>query len=96
MRIRSPRAILIAGPTASGKSSAAIKLAQACNGAIINADSMQVYRELRILSARPSEAQEALAPHYLYGSVSAADAYSTGMWLEAVEKVLASDRKSVV
>ncbi len=90
MRSKSPRAILIAGPTASGKSSAALKLAQACNGAIINADSMQVYRQLRILSARPLEVEEALVPHYLYGSVSAAEAYSTGMWLKAVEKVLAT------
>ncbi len=88
MSAGSPRAILIAGPTASGKSSAALKLALACNGAIINADSMQVYRQLRILSARPGEDDEALVPHYLYGSVSAAQAYSTGMWVEDVAAAL--------
>jgi len=88
MSTKRPRAILIAGPTASGKSAAALKLAQACNGAIINADSMQVYRELRILSARPGEDDEALVPHYLYGSVSAAQAYSTGMWVEEVARTL--------
>ena len=88
MSTSSPRAILIAGPTASGKSSAALKLAQACNGAIINADSMQVYRELRILSARPSEDDEAMVPHFLYGGVPAAQAYSTGMWVEDVAATL--------
>ncbi len=88
MSTNGPRAILIAGPTASGKSSAALKLAQAYNGAIINADSMQVYRELRILSARPSEDEEAVAPHYLYGSVPAAQAYSTGMWVADVARTL--------
>ncbi len=88
MSTSGPRAILIAGPTASGKSSAALKLAQACNGAIINADSMQVYRELRILSARPGKADEALVPHYLYGSVAAAQAYSTGMWVDEVARTL--------
>ncbi len=88
MSAGSPRAILIAGPTASGKSSIALKLALACNGAIINADSMQVYRQLRILSARPDEDDEALVPHYLYGTVSAAQAYSTGMWVEDVAATL--------
>jgi len=83
-----PRAILIAGPTASGKSSVALKLAQAYNGIIINADSMQVYRELRILSARPSTDDEAVASHCLYGTVPAAQAYSTGMWVEDVAATL--------
>jgi tRNA dimethylallyltransferase len=87
-----PRAILIAGPTASGKSSAALKLAAACNGVIINADSMQVYAELRILSARPCAEDEALVPHYLYGTVPAATAYSTGMWVEQVADVLETVR----
>ncbi len=93
MSAESCRAILIAGPTASGKSSAALKLAAVCNGAIINADSMQVYRELRILSARPTASDEACAPHYLYGTVPAATAYSTGMWLEQVAEVLESVRQ---
>ncbi len=88
MSFKGPRAILIAGPTASGKSSAALKLAAACNGAIVNADSMQVYRELRILSARPSAEEEASVPHYLYGTVPASCAFSTGMWVEEVIKVL--------
>ena len=75
------RAILIAGSTASGKSAAALALAERLGGVIVNADSMQVYRELRILSARPSVEDEARAPHALYGFVPAADAYSAGRWL---------------
>ena len=89
---KSPRAILIAGPTASGKSCAALKLAGECNGVIINADSMQVYHELRVLSARPGKDDEALVPHYLYGTVPAAQAYSTGMWVEQVAEVLETVR----
>lgn len=81
-------AILIAGPTASGKSAAALALAEAFNGAIINADSMQVYAELRILTARPTAAQEALAPHHLYGCVSAGHGFSVGQWLTHVRDVL--------
>ncbi len=80
-----PRAILIAGPTASGKSGAALALARALGGVIINADSMQVYRELSILTARPSPAEERLAPHRLYGHRAAAEAYSVGLWLEDVQ-----------
>jgi tRNA dimethylallyltransferase len=74
-------ALLIAGPTASGKSALALAQAQEKNGVIINADSMQVYRELRILSARPSAADEAKAPHQLYGHVTGTTAYSTAQWL---------------
>jgi tRNA dimethylallyltransferase len=74
--------VLIAGPTASGKSAFAIEAARQNNGVIINADSMQVYRELRILSARPSPEDLALAPHRLYGHVSGADDYSVAQWLE--------------
>jgi tRNA dimethylallyltransferase len=74
-------ALLIAGPTASGKSALAIAEAQARGGIIINADSMQVYRELQIISARPSMADEAMAPHRLYGHVSGAEAYSAAQWL---------------
>jgi tRNA dimethylallyltransferase len=76
------RAILIAGPTASGKSAAAVALAQALGGAVINADSMQVYRELDVLTARPGAADLAGAPHRLYGMVPAREAYSVGRWLE--------------
>ena len=74
-------ALLIAGPTASGKSALALKLARERGGVIINADSMQVYRELRILSARPTPEEEAQAPHRLYGHVNGADDYSVGRWL---------------
>jgi tRNA dimethylallyltransferase len=74
------RALLIAGPTASGKSALALELAAARGGTIINADSMQVYRDLAIITARPSESEEARAPHRLYGHVDAAENYSTGRW----------------
>jgi tRNA dimethylallyltransferase len=74
-------ALLIAGPTASGKSALALAKAQARGGVIINADSMQVYRELRILSARPNPSDEAKVPHLLYGHVSGEKAYSTAQWL---------------
>lgn len=76
------RAVLIAGPTASGKSAVAMALAEALNGAVINADSMQVYDGLRILTARPSKQDQRRVPHALYGFVDAADAYSTGRWVE--------------
>ncbi|HEY3643472.1 MAG TPA: tRNA (adenosine(37)-N6)-dimethylallyltransferase MiaA [Xanthobacteraceae bacterium] len=72
--------ILIAGPTASGKSALALALAEKLGGVIVNADSMQVYRDLRIITARPTPAQEALAPHVLYGHVDAAVRYSVGAW----------------
>jgi tRNA dimethylallyltransferase len=81
-------AILIAGPTASGKSGAALEFAERFGGTIINADSMQVYRELRVLTARPSESDEASAPHKLYGSVSASEAYSVGHWLDDVANAM--------
>jgi tRNA dimethylallyltransferase len=81
-------AVLIAGPTASGKSAHAIRLAQKSGGVILNADSMQVYRELRIVTARPSLADEALCDHLLYGHVSAQESYSTGRWLADARKAL--------
>ena len=74
------RVLLIAGPTASGKSALAMDTARAENGVIINADSMQVYGELRIVTARPSAQDEALLPHRLYGHISAAEAYSVAQW----------------
>jgi tRNA dimethylallyltransferase len=77
---RSLQAILIAGPTASGKSALALALAQRLGGVIVNADSMQVYRDLRVITARPTPAEEALAPHVLYGHVDAAERYSAGAW----------------
>src|SRR5258705_6017609 len=75
-----PNAILIAGPTASGKSALALALAERLSGIVINADSMQVYRDLRIITARPTPQEEARAPHRLYGHVDAAENYSTGRW----------------
>ncbi|WP_443024840.1 tRNA (adenosine(37)-N6)-dimethylallyltransferase MiaA [Sphingomonas sp. Leaf37] len=76
-----PRVALIAGPTASGKSAAGIALAQAHDGIVINADASQVYADLRILTARPSAAEEASTPHRLFGHVDAADAgYSAARW----------------
>lgn len=73
--------ILITGPTASGKSALAVELARAHGGVVINADSMQVYDTLRVLTARPSETDMEGIPHHLYGHVPAAQAYSTGVWL---------------
>ncbi len=72
--------VLIAGPTASGKSAMAMDLARAKNGVIINADSMQVYQELRVLTARPTKADEALVSHRLYGHIAAAAEYSVAQW----------------
>lgn len=84
-----PNAILIAGPTASGKSEAALILAERLNGIVINADSMQVYRELAVLTARPSQADLKRAPHRLYGIVSASEAYSAGRWLKDAVRAIA-------
>ena len=84
------RVVLIAGPTASGKSALALELAEQFGGVIINADSMQVYRDLRILTARPSADDEKRAPHRLYGHVDAAENYSVGRWCRDVEETLAS------
>ena len=86
------KAILIAGPTASGKSAVALAIAEGLGGTVINADSMQLYRELRILTARPSEAEERLAPHRLYGTVPASEAFSVGRWLEAAQGAIADAR----
>jgi tRNA dimethylallyltransferase len=72
--------ILIAGPTASGKSALALELAEKRGGFIINADSMQVYRDLRIITARPTPDEETRVPHRLYGHVDAAENYSVGRW----------------
>jgi tRNA dimethylallyltransferase len=79
---------LIAGPTASGKSALALQLAQECDGIIVNADSMQVYDVLRVLTARPSRTEMQGVPHFLFGHVNPARLYSTGMWLADVEELL--------
>jgi tRNA dimethylallyltransferase len=80
---------LIAGPTASGKSALALRLAQEIGGEIVNADALQLYRGLRVLSARPTSDEEARAPHHLFGIADAADAWSVGRWLRAATTVLA-------
>ncbi len=74
--------ITVAGPTASGKSALALGLARAFDGVVINADSMQVYRELRVVTARPTAEEEALAPHRLYGVLPGAEVCSAGRWAE--------------
>jgi len=84
-----PRALLIAGPTASGKSAVALALARKLGGIIINADSMQVYRDLRVLTARPSESEENLAPHELFGRVDGGVNFSAGRWLVEAEAIAA-------
>jgi tRNA dimethylallyltransferase len=79
---------LIAGPTASGKSALALRLAREHDGVIVNADAMQVYDVLRVLTARPSADEMAQAPHRLYGTVPPAERFSTGDWLRAVRPLL--------
>jgi tRNA dimethylallyltransferase len=85
-------AVLIAGPTASGKSALALELAQRTGGVIVNTDSMQVYRDLRVLTARPTREEEALVPHLLYGHVDAAANFSAGAWVSDAAKVLSDLR----
>ena len=87
--MRKPKAFLIAGPTASGKSALALALAERVGGTVINADSMQVYRDLCVLTARPTPAEEARAPHLLYGHVDAAENYSVGRWIADAGRALA-------
>jgi tRNA dimethylallyltransferase len=84
-----PRIALIAGPTASGKSARALELAEASGGTIINADASQVYRDLRILSARPSHDEEARAPHLLFGHRDGALAYSAAEWATEARAAIA-------
>ncbi|MGV1833787.1 tRNA (adenosine(37)-N6)-dimethylallyltransferase MiaA [Rhizobium rhizogenes] len=82
-------AILITGPTASGKSALAVELARAHGGVVVNADSMQVYDTLSVLTARPSETDMEGIPHHLYGHVPAGQAYSTGVWLREAAALVA-------
>ena len=86
-------AVLIAGPTASGKSAAALALAQELGGAIINADSMQVYAELRVLTARPTPEDERRVPHFLYGHVRATERYSAGRYQAEATQALRQARE---
>ena len=90
--VENDKAVLIAGPTASGKSALALELAQKTGGVVINANSMQVYRDLRVLTARPTLEEEARAPHRLYGHVDAAVNFSAGSWVADAAKVLAEVR----
>jgi tRNA dimethylallyltransferase len=86
-------AVLIAGPTASGKSAAALALAERIGGVIVNADSMQIYAEPRILTARPSDDEMARVPHRLYGHVSARASYSVGRYRDDAVAALTDVRK---
>jgi tRNA dimethylallyltransferase len=88
--------ILIAGPTASGKSALALAIARAQGGVIVNADALQVFDGWRLLTARPPEADLAQAPHHLYGHVLLEDAYSVGHWLRDVAPLLQGQRPIIV
>ena len=90
------RPVLIAGPTASGKSALAAEIAGRRGGVIVNADALQVYGCWRILTARPSEAEETALPHRLYGHVGRDQGYSVGHWLREVAAVIAEGRRPVV
>ena len=83
-----PTVWLIAGPTAGGKSALALDLARRTGGEIVNADSMQVYADLRLLTARPSPEDEAAVPHHLFGVADAAEGWSVGRWVRAAAPVL--------
>jgi tRNA dimethylallyltransferase len=89
---KSSNAVLIAGPTASGKSALALALAQKTGGVIVNADSMQVYRDLRVITARPTPEEEAIVPHRLYGHVDAAVNFSAGAWVADAARILSEVR----
>ena len=84
--------VLIAGPTASGKSALALALARKTGGVVVNTDSMQVYRDLKVLTARPSAIEEAEVPHRLYGHVDASQNFSAGAWVADAAKVLTEAR----
>ncbi|MFV1920732.1 tRNA (adenosine(37)-N6)-dimethylallyltransferase MiaA [Sphingomonas sp. MJ1 (PH-R8)] len=95
-----PKVALIAGPTASGKSALAIAVAERHRGTVINADSAQVYRDLRVLSARPSMEEEAQVPHRLFGHVDGGEDYSAARWAAearaAIDTTLAEERLPVL
>jgi len=91
--VNEPHIVLIAGPTASGKSALALELAEKLGGVIVNADSMQVYRDLRIITARPSSEEERRLPHRLYGHIDAAENFSVGRWCEEAAAALAEAQR---
>ncbi|WP_120635247.1 tRNA (adenosine(37)-N6)-dimethylallyltransferase MiaA [Ruegeria sp. EL01] len=88
--------VLIAGPTASGKSALALQIAETFGGVIVNADASQVYDCWRVISARPSTEEEARAPHKLYGHISYDQEYSTGHWLREVVPLLTGDQRPII
>src|SRR3569623_1599404 len=79
---------LLAGPTASGKTALALRLARRIGAEIVNADALQIYRDLRLLSARPTPEEEDLVPHHMFGAADAADGWSVGRRLVAADPVL--------
>ena len=90
---RQSKIILISGPTASGKSSFAVKLAKKIQGEIINADSMQVYKKLKILTARPDKEDQKNIKHHMYGVIDLNKNFSTGQWLKEATKKIKEIRK---
>ncbi len=95
-RVAPGRHVLIAGPTASGKSALALALARAQGGVVVNADALQVWSCWRVLTARPSGADEAGAPHALYGHIAPGAEYSVGHWLREVSVLLATGQRLIV
>ena len=96
MRSLPYKPILICGPTASGKSALGLMLAERLNGVIVNADALQVYSNWRILTARPSEADEARAPHLLYGHIAPQVNYSVGEWLREVSVIIETETRPLI
>jgi tRNA A37 N6-isopentenylltransferase MiaA len=90
------RPVLIAGATASGKSALALEIAAQLGGVIVNADALQVYAGWRILTARPTAAEESRAPHALYGHVPNPESYSVGDWLRDIGPVLSGDKRPII
>lgn len=90
------RPVLIAGPTASGKSELALRIAEAQGGVVVNADASQVYDCWRVISARPSAEEEVRAPHALYGHVPFDETYSAGQWLREVTPLLSGDLRPII
>lgn len=98
--MKKARIIFIAGPTASGKSSAALRMAAALDGEIINADAMQIYKDLRTVTARPSEDEESRIPHHLYGVLDGAEACSAGRWVrlavDCIDEISARGKAAIL
>lgn len=96
MSIPADRPVLIAGPTASGKSALALALAERAGGLIVNADALQVYSNWRVLTARPGPEETARAPHALYGHIAPEADYSVGHWLREVEALLTQEQRLII